>query len=167
MGFLDFLQNKKKASSNDSPVILATDAKGAIVLMKDIQDVVFSQGILGPCCGIDPLEGKVYAPIDGDIIQLADTFHAIGIRSISGVEVLLHVGIDTVEMNGDGFEACIKEGDKVKKGQCLLNMDLQKIQAAGHLATVITIVTNGGDFSSVEIVAEGEVEPGMDMIRVV
>ncbi|MFR4260251.1 PTS glucose transporter subunit IIA [Gemmiger formicilis] len=90
---------------------------------------MFAQGILGKCCGIEPTEGKVFAPVDGEITQAPDSGHALGIMGVGGgVEVLIHVGVDTVEMKGDGFSPKVKEGDKVKKGDLLLEMDLDRSQ---------------------------------------
>ena len=147
------------------PVQLGAPAKGAVVPMEQIPDEVFSTGVLGTCCGIDPAEGKVFAPIDGKITQAADTLHAIGIAA-GGVEVLIHVGVDTVEMNGEGFSGKVKVGQTVKKGDLLLTMDLEKIQAAGHPATVILAVTNSDDFSSVENIVSGDVTVGDSVLRV-
>ena len=95
-----------------------------------------------------------------------DSGHALGIMTTAGVEVLIHVGVDTVEMKGDGFSPKVKEGDKVKKGDLLLEMDLDKIAAAAHPAVVITVVTNTDDFKDVEVVASGAVEPGADLIKI-
>ena len=157
MGFFDMF--KKKAEPAPAPVtwpfIVAADAKGTVVPMESIPDDVFA-----------PSEGKVYAPCDGTITQAPDTLHALGIQATSGVEILIHVGVDTVEMNGDGFAANVKMGDKITKGQLLLTMDLDKIKAAGHPAVVITVVTNTDDFAGVELVASGEVEPGADLLKV-
>ena len=104
MGFFDIF--KKKAEPAAAPVtwpyMVAADAKGTVVPMESIPDDVFAQGILGKCCGIDPSEGKVYAPCDGTITQAPDTLHALRIQANSGVEILIHVGVDTVEMQGDG-----------------------------------------------------------------
>lgn len=161
MGLFDMF--KKKA---DSGMVLSATAKGAVVPMEEIPDPVFSQGILGPCVGIDPTEGAVYAPCDGKITQLAETLHAVGLMSTSGIEVLIHVGVDTVEMKGDGFASTLKEGDDVKKGQQLLTMDLAKIAAANHPATVINVVTNADDFASVTVAASGTVAPGADLFCV-
>ena len=167
MGFLDFL--KKKEDVQQAPVwpaIIGAECKGTVVPMENIPDEVFSQGILGQCIGIDPAEGKVFAPVDGEITQAPDSGHALGLMSTGGVEVLIHVGVDTVDMNGDGFTPRVKEGDKVKKGQLLLEMDLDKIAAAKHPAVVITVITNTDDFASVEGVASGTVEPGADLLKI-
>ena len=163
MGFFDFLKKSAEPAAPAAPafpLVLAADAKGAVVPMEQIPDEVFAQGILGQCCGIDPTEGKVYAPIDGEITQAPDSGHALGIQGIGDVEVLIHVGVDTVEMKGDGFSPKVKVGDKIKKG------DLTKIAAAGHPAVVITVITNTDDFAGVEVVASGTVEPGADLIKI-
>lgn len=141
------------------PDVLGAVAKGTFVPMEEIPDPTFAEGVLGVCCGIEPEIGKVYAPMDGTISQLADTLHAIGIEA-AGVELLIHAGIDTVAMNGDGFTSHVKEGQAVKKGDLLLTMDLAKIDAAGHPATIMVIVTNSDDLSSVEAAASGKLMPG-------
>lgn len=146
------------------PEMLAAAAKGTFIPMEEIPDPTFSQGVLGVCCGIEPETGKVYAPMDGTISQLADTLHAIGIEA-AGVELLIHVGIDTVAMNGDGFRSHVKEGQTVKKGDLLLTMDLEKIKAAGHPATIMVIVTNSDDLASVEASASGSLTPGDPLMR--
>ena len=141
------------------PHTLGAAAQGTFVPMDEIPDPTFSQGILGMCCGIEPETGKVYSPMDGTISQLADTLHAIGIEA-GGVELLIHVGIDTVEMKGDGFKSHIKEGQAVKKGDLLLTIDLEKIKAAGHPATIMVAVTNSDELASVEASAAGKLMPG-------
>ena len=169
MGFFDFLKKSAAPAAPAEPtfpMMLAADAKGAFVPMENIPDEVFAQGILGTCCGIDPSEGKVFAPAGGEITQAPDSGHALGIMADGGVEILIHVGVDTVEMKGDGFSPKVKVGDKVKKVDLLLEMDLGKIAAAGHPAVVITVVTNTDDFKAVEVVASGDVEPGADLIKV-
>ena len=167
MGFFDFLKKKEDVQQVPVwPAILGAECKGTVVPMENIPDEVFSQGILGQCIGIDPAEGKVFAPVDGEITQAPDSGHALGLMSIGGVEVLIHVGVDTVDMNGDGFTPRVKEGDKVKKGQLLLEMDLDKIAAAKHPAVVITVITNTDEFAAVEGVASGAVEPGADLLKI-
>lgn len=166
MGFFDMFKKKSEPAAPAGPLVVAADARGTVVKMEDIPDEVFAQGILGPCCGIDPEEGEVFAPLDGEITQAPDTLHALGILGDNGVEVLIHVGVDTVEMKGDGFTSSVKLGDKVRKGQKLLTMDLEKIKAAGHPAVVITVITNGDDFASTELAASGTVEPGAELFRI-
>ena len=171
MGFFDKLFGGKSKDentakfTNQSKTVL-TPLQGKVLAQADIPDETFAQGILGPGCGIEPTGDTVYAPFDGTVTQIATTLHAVGITSNDGIELLIHVGMDTVEMNGKGFKALVKEGDKVKKGDLLLEMDLDKIAAAGHPAVVITVVTNTDDFKDVEVVASGDVEPGADLIKV-
>ena len=141
------------------PDVLGSVAQGVFVPMEEIPDPTFAQGVLGTCCGVEPETGKVYSPMDGKISTLADTLHALGIEA-EGVELLIHVGIDTVEMKGDGFKSHVKEGQTVKKGDLLLTMDLEKIKAAGHPATIMIAVTNSDDLASVEAVASGQLKPG-------
>lgn len=165
MGLFDFMKNKTQPDTVTFPVILGAAAKGTFVPMNAIPDEVFSAGVLGQCCGINPDEGKVYAPTDGKIIQLTDTRHAVGIVAC-GIEILIHVGVDTVDMNGDGFENVVKINQNVKKGDLLLTMDLDKIHSAGHPATVIMAVTNTDEFRSVEVVAAAYVQPQDDVMRI-
>lgn len=167
MGFLDFLKGKGAGPEGAMafPASLGAPAAGRFVSMRRIPDEVFSAGVLGTCCGIDPEEGKVYAPIDGKVSQLADTLHAVGLEA-GGMEILIHVGVDTVDMNGDGFQSAVRLGQAVRRGDLLLTMDLAKIQAAGHPATVIMAVTNSDDFTSVEEAASGAVQCGNEVLRV-
>lgn len=165
MRIFDRFNNKEQTPVQDTAqVVVGAPAKGTVITMSEIPDPVFSSGVLGQCCGIQPDEGKVFAPVDGKITQLSDTLHAVGIEGTDGVEVLIHVGVDTVEMNGEGFTARIKVGDKVKKGQQLLNMDLEKIINAGHPTVVITAITNSDEFTSIKLVAYGEVEVAADLL---
>ena len=148
------------------PVMVGAPTAGVPMKMEDVPDPVFSQGVLGFCCGVDPKEGKVYAPLDGKVTQFVDSKHAIGLECPGGIELLIHVGVDTVEMNGTGFKGTVKEGDVVAKGQLLLEVDLDKVKAAGHETTVIMAVTNTDDFAAVELAAEGEVAVGEDVLKI-
>ena len=168
MGLFDFMKGKGNTETPEPvtyPVILGAAAKGKFVPMAEIPDEVFSAGILGACCGIDPDEGKIYAPVSGKICQLADTLHAIGIEA-ADMELLIHVGVDTVEMKGDGFQAMVKEGQTVKKGDLLLTIDLDKIYKAGHPATVILAVTNTDHFSAIESIGVDQVNVGDGVLRI-
>nr|WP_217933766.1 PTS glucose transporter subunit IIA [Enterocloster clostridioformis] len=174
MGLFNFLKDKDKSKGQVPapaavtaafPAVLGAPAKGTFVTMDKIPDEVFSTGVLGTCCGVDPEEGKVYATADGKISQLTDTLHAVGLEA-GGVEILIHVGVDTVDMNGDGFANSVKLGQNVKKGDLLLTMDLDKIRAAGHPTTVIMAVTNSDDLRAVEVTGTGAVQPGEDIVRI-
>lgn len=155
----DFFKKK------DRDAVLTACVGGTVVPMDQIPDAVFSQGIMGVCCGIEPEDGRIYAPADGTVIQLTPTLHAIGL-SIGDMEILIHAGIDTVAMDGEGFTNQVREGQTVKQGDLLMTMDLEKVHAAGYPATVITIVTNSDDFSSVSTEAGGTVRAGDPLMRV-
>lgn len=166
MGFLIFLKKEQPVPATVTfPVTLGAPASGTFVTMKQIPDEVFSTGVLGTCCGVEPAEGKVYAPVDGKISQLSETLHAVGLEA-GDIEILIHVGVDTVDMNGDGFTNAVQVGQFVKKGDLLLTMDLDKIRAAGHPNTVIMVVTNTDDFTSIEEVASNGVHAGEDVLRI-
>lgn len=124
---------------------------GQYIPLERIPDEVFSQGILGQGCGIEPEEGLVVAPVNGTVTQVADTKHAVGISTEDGADFLIHVGMDTVDMKGDGFTVKVKAGDKVSCGQTLLTFDMKKIRAAGHPTTTAFVLTNSDDFSKLEI----------------
>ena len=127
---------------------------GKIIAAKDIPDAAFSGEMMGPSVGIEPDEGIVYAPFDGEVLMVFPTFHAIGIKAESGMEILIHVGVDTVTMNGEGFEVLLDAGDKFVKGDKLMIFDSAKIKAAGHPDTVIVALTNGPEFNEVKKAVE-------------
>ena len=125
-------------------------ANGLVIARENIEDETFASGVLGDGVGIKPTEGYVVAPFDGEITSVADSKHAIGLASPSGMELLIHVGVDTVAMNGDGFDPQVAEGDQVKAGQLLLNFDIDKIKAANHPDTVVVLLTNADDYNDVK-----------------
>lgn len=130
---------------------IAQCTAGKVIPYTEIPDPTFAAGTLGQGVGIQPDDEFVYAPIDGEISSVAESKHAIGISGDNDMEVLIHVGVDTVEMKGDGFEDFVKEGDKVKKGQKLMKFDREKIKAAGHPDTVVLLLTNSDDYENVKI----------------
>ncbi|MBQ6434586.1 MAG: PTS glucose transporter subunit IIA [Synergistaceae bacterium] len=129
---------------------IAQCTEGKIIPYTEIPDPTFAAGTLGQGVGIQPEDEYVYAPIDGEISSVAESKHAIGISGENDMEVLIHVGVDTVEMKGDGFEDFVKEGDKVKKGQKIMKFDREKIKAAGHPDTVVLLLTNSDDYQDVK-----------------
>lgn len=128
---------------------IAAPMKGNVKALEQVEDEAFSSGVLGQGLAIEPTEGKLYASCDGEIKIFYPTGHAIGMMSDDGVEVLIHVGMDTVKLNGNGFSPKVKQGDKVKKGDLLLEFDIAKIKAAGYSIISPVIVTNTDDFADV------------------
>ena len=126
-------------------------AVGTLVPQDQIPDATFASGVLGAGLGITPSKGIVVAPVDGTISTVAESKHAIGISTESGLELLIHVGVDTVQMNGDGFSPAVAEGDTVKAGDLLLNFDIDKIHKAGYADTVVFLLTNSDDYNDVKI----------------
>ncbi|MBR3008134.1 MAG: PTS glucose transporter subunit IIA [Stomatobaculum sp.] len=125
--------------------------KGKIITQENIPDETFASGVLGAGVAIDPEEGVVYAPYDGTISSVAESKHAIGITGAGDMEVLIHVGVDTVAMNGDGFTDFVKEGDTVKAGQKIMEFDRAKIKAANHPDCVVVLLTNADDYENVKV----------------
>lgn len=136
---------------------LVTPIVGDVVALADVNDPVFSSGAMGQGIAVKPSQGVVYAPADAEVSIAFPTGHAFGLKTTDGAEVLIHVGIDTVTMNGDGFEAKVAQGDKVKAGDVLGTFDSNKIAAAGLDDTTMVIVTNTADYASVAPVATGSV----------
>lgn len=149
MGLFDKFKTKKPETE---PGAVYAPMTGKVIALEEIPDQVFSQGILGPGCGMEPENGELAAPFNGKIISVAETKHAVGIVSDDGIELLLHVGMDTVQMDGDGFSVKVREGDKVSCGQLLMKFDMEKIKNAGYPTTTAIIVTNGDDFKKIEFV---------------
>ncbi|MBQ9387933.1 MAG: PTS glucose transporter subunit IIA [Lachnospiraceae bacterium] len=123
--------------------------KGNVIARESIPDETFASGVLGDGVGIEPEDEVVTAPFDGTVTSVAESHHAVGVEA-NGMEMLIHVGVDTVNMNGDGFECLVAEGDAVKAGQPLIRFDREKIKAAGYSDTVAVLLTNSDDFEDVE-----------------
>mgnify|MGYP002518983378 CR=1 FL=1 len=168
MGFFDKLFGGKAAEapkfSGEKKTIKAP-IDGKVLPQDQIPDETFATGILGPGCGIEPTGDTVYAPFDGTVTQVASTLHAVGMMSDDGIEVLIHVGMDTVEMQGKGFTPLVKVDQKVKAGTPLLKVDLAAIAAAGHPKSTALIVTNADDLPEIKIVGSGTVEAGAPLFK--
>ena len=122
---------------------------GMVISREEIPDETFAAGVLGDGVGIRPDEGRVVAPFDGEITTVAESKHAVGLES-NGMEILIHIGVDTVKMNGDGFTCLVSEGDTVKAGQPLVIFDRDKIKSAGYSDVVVVLLTNSDDLEDVE-----------------
>lgn len=156
-------EGAENTETNGKTITLYSHMNGTAVKLEDVEDEVFSQKILGEGAAVEPSEGKLYAPCDGKIDSVFDTKHAVNMVSDDGVEILLHIGIDTVKLGGQYFEAHVSDGQEVKKGDLLISFDMDKIKAAGYKVTTPLIIGNTDDYASVEPVAQNSVSAG-DMI---
>jgi PTS system beta-glucosides-specific IIC component len=143
---------------------VAAPVSGNVIALSDVKDEAFSSGAMGQGLGIEPSEGKVYAPVDGEITTFFPTGHAIGITGDNGIEILIHVGMDTVELNGKGFTPKKKQGEHVKKGELLLEFDMNVIKEAGFSTVTPVIVTNSDDFADIIPANPGSITHGQDAI---
>lgn len=124
---------------------------GKVVALSDVPDVTFAEGLLGNGFAVEPSEGKVYAPFDGTAVTVFETLHALGLQADNGVSILVHVGLETVGLNGAPFKAHIKQGDHFRKGQLLLEFDMDQIKAAGLPTITPVIVTNEDEVGDVVV----------------
>ena len=138
---------------------------GTVIPLSEVHDEVFASEMMGKGCAVIPEEGKVYAPFDGKVVGLLDSHHAVGMESTDGVEILIHVGMDTVKLNGRCFTIHVEEGEQVKKGQLLLEFDIPGIKEAGYEVTTPIVVTNSDEFNDVEMKAEGQVTVGVELLE--
>ena len=152
--------------ASPSEGVIQTPIVGDVVALSNVNDPVFSSGAMGQGIAVKPSQDVVYAPADSEVTIVFPTGHAYGLRTANGAEILIHVGIDTVSMNGEGFNHKVAQGDKVKAGDVLGTFDSAKIAAAGLDNTTMVIVTNTADFASVNPVASGSVAKGDAIIEV-
>lgn len=129
--------------------VIVAPIEGKVIALSQVEDPTFAEEILGKGVAIEPAKGEVYAPVDGEILTVFDTKHAYGIKGDDGVELLIHIGIDTVKLGGEHFTACVKDGDRVKKGDLIAKFDLDGIKAAGYSTVTPVIVSNTADYVDV------------------
>ncbi|HEM4286154.1 TPA: PTS glucose transporter subunit IIA [Streptococcus suis] len=145
---------------------LVSPLSGDVVALENVNDPVFSSGAMGKGLAVKPSEGVVYAPADAEVTIAFETGHAYGLKTASGAELLIHIGIDTVSMNGNGFEKLVAAGDKVKAGTPIAKFDAAKIAEAGLDDATMIIVTNTADFAEVSPLAEGTITHGVEFLKV-
>lgn len=156
---------EKKAAGAEKTVVAPLTGKA--IPLSAVEDGVFSEGMLGEGAAIEPTSGEVKAPCNGEISMVFDTKHAIGLVTEDGVELLIHVGIDTVQLNGKCFDVKVKAGDKVKTGDLLSVVDLEGIKAAGYRTVTPVIVSNTEDYAEVKMTAaEGDIKAGAELLKI-
>ena len=173
MGLFDMFKKKAEAPAApasvdavDEPFTLAAPVSGRAIKMTDVPDPVFGGEMMGKGCAVYPDADVVYAPVTGTVSVLMP--HAVGINTADGVEILCHVGVDTVDMNGEGFTSLVAQGDSVAAGQPCIKIDRKKIADAGHPDCVVLIVTNTDDYAAVDMLVEAEatVAAGQAVVKV-
>lgn len=166
----DYLENAPKtpavtatpapAAHAAKDTVLSACLNGTVVPLADVKDEAFASGALGDGIAIEPADGELVAPADGEISSTFETHHAVGMTTVDGAELLMHIGIDTVKLGGKHFTYLVNEGDKVKKGQPLIRFELEAIKAEGYPVTTPLIVCNTDDYAAVAAKASGAVKQG-------
>lgn len=154
---------KKKS---DAKMIIAAPVKGKAIAITQVNDPAFSEKMLGDGAAIIPEDGKIVAPFDGEVSLLFDTLHAVSLTSEQGIELLIHVGLDTVTLKGNGFIGHVKNGDKVKKGDLLISADLEAIKSKGLDTVTVLVVCNTDDYEEIALVRSDSIEPGEDFLAI-
>lgn len=157
---------KEVAVTKENNQTLFSPMEGKAISIEEVPDKTFAAKLLGEGVAIEPETGIVVSPVDGEIVQLFETKHAIAIKTESGIELLIHVGIDTVKMNGEGFKAFVKKGDKVKTGDKLLEADLDLIREKAKSTITPIVITNTDSFKEVARIKEGKVKFGDEVIKI-
>ncbi|MCC8023754.1 MAG: beta-glucoside-specific PTS transporter subunit IIABC [Clostridium sp.] len=145
---------------------IASPIKGAVIPQENMKDDAFASGVLGKGAAILPEEGRVYAPADGEVTVLFPTLHAIAIKTEEGAELLIHVGMDTVQLNGEGFQAMVSQGDHVEKGQLLLTFDKELIESRGYSLETPVLIANSDSYLDVVETAAPQVVPGETLLKI-
>lgn len=160
-----------ESGEKEKPLIgqleIASPIKGRVLKLESIQDAAFASGVLGKGAAILPEEGKVYAPADGVVSALFPTLHAIGLETDMGAEILIHIGLDTVQLGGEGFTAMISQGDRVKKGQLLVTFDKEFIESKGFCMETPVLITNTDKFLDVVETGKDRVDQGECLLTLV
>lgn len=165
---LDMLEteSKEEVKVMENAIDIASPAEGKAISLSEVADATFAQEILGKGAAIVPEKGVIYAPFDGKVDVMFETGHAVGLVGENGVELLVHIGIDTVNLEGKYFSSKKAAGDVVKKGDVLIEFDIEKIKEAGYDVTTPVIVSNTDQYAIVEKTATGEVTKESNLIKV-
>ncbi|MEY8427648.1 PTS glucose transporter subunit IIA [Lachnospiraceae bacterium 46-15] len=145
---------------------LVSPAKGKAVPLSEVNDPTFADGLLGKGAAVIPSEGKIHAPADGTVEMMFETKHAVSLKTENGTEILVHVGLDTVNLKGKFYEAHVQAGDTVKAGDLLISFDIDQVKAEGYDVVTPVLVCNTDDYASVDAVTGNDVVPGDVIIKI-
>ena len=160
------MKSAEKKTAESGVQTLYSPLEGTAIPLSEVKDATFASEVLGKGMAVIPFKGEVKAPCDATVSTIFDTKHAIGLATDSGLELLIHIGVDTVELGGKFYTAHVKDGDEVKKGQTLITFDMDAIKAAGYDVTTPLIVTNTDDYEEVKMLTEGTVNNGSEVLEV-
>ena len=160
----EIIENEVATTVLDGRKEIKNPISGRVLPLSKVEDAVFSSGAMGDGIAIDPTDNKVYAPFDGSVEFIADTKHAVGLKSDDGVELLIHVGMDTVKMNGKGFDVKTKVNQRVKEGDLLLEFDRNEIQKEGYSLITPVVITNSCNYEQNELCLDEEALFGKSII---
>lgn len=154
------------ASTSDLNVSteLVSPLAGELLPLSEVKDEVFSSGAMGEGVAVEPSEGVLHAPADGKVVMTFPTGHAIGMKTSDGAEILMHIGMDTVNLQGHGFETLVAKGDEVKASDELVKFDIDAIHAKGYVVTTPIVVTNSKDYEKITVVSQGKVKVGQEIL---
>ena len=158
---------EKMLKKENKGIFIGSPIEGEAVSLKEVNDPTFAQEMLGKGIAIKPSKGRVVAPVDGEITILFETKHAISIVSEQGVELLIHIGLDTVNLKGENFKTYVKAGDKVKSGDLLIEFDMEKIKEAGYDTITPIVICNTFEFTDVKENIIGQVKELDQVIEVI
>lgn len=159
MGIFDIFKKKEKTEEQHN-VKLYSPIDGTVTPISEVADPVFSQKMMGDGFGVEPMNGEVYSPVDAKILSVFPTKHALGLKLNNGVDLLIHIGIDTVELEGKPFEVLVEEGEQVTPETLLVKVDLEALKEAGKKDTVIIAFTNMEVVESYNLTATGDMKHG-------
>ncbi len=157
--------SEEKEAPSVKSAVLGAHMSGTITALEEVPDEAFSTGALGTGIAVEPVEGKLFSPVNGTVESVFSSGHAISITADGGAELLLHIGIDTIELNGRYFEPQVKEGQRVRKGDLLILFDVESIRNAGYKTVTPMVICNSASFSKVEILRSGNVNAGEDVLQ--
>lgn len=162
MGVFDFLKGKGN-EAKDPKAVLTNPVNGKVIPIEEVEDPVFSQKMMGDGFGVIPTDGDVYSPGSGKVVSVFPTQHAVGLELDNGVEVLVHIGIDTVELEGGPFDTLVKEGDRVTSDTLISTVNLAGLNEAGKKDTVIIVFTNMDQVDNFDLNTTGETTKGTEI----